>query len=172
MTGAMGSRLSPAAEVRSTVGAMQVTPANVLHIRNALLAESRLLTEKVAAARLQTEVRKPGQDPVSQTAAQGFNEKINSLMTQCHAYVSALTEAAGNLEQMAKSYGHTEQQISDSFERFQTDNPAPTALPSSAAAPGPAVLSFAQSLANQGPRPPSASGELRSLFPGTDGAHP
>ncbi|MDT7625495.1 MAG: hypothetical protein QOF99_6396, partial [Pseudonocardiales bacterium] len=36
----MGSRLSPAAEVRSTVGAMQVTPANVLHIRNALLAES------------------------------------------------------------------------------------------------------------------------------------
>jgi len=106
----------------------------VLQIRNALLAESQLLSKRVALATKDAAVGKPGQDPVSQTAADGFNQKIKTLLDQCHAYVNALAEAAGNLERMAKSYGHTEQQINDSFTRFQIDHPAPTSVPTS---PGP-----------------------------------
>jgi hypothetical protein len=170
MTGAMGSRLSPAAEVRSTVGAMQVTPANVLHIRNALLAESQLLSDKVAVATARAAVGKPGHDPVSETASDGFNQKIKALMDQCQGYVNALTEAAASLEQTAKSYGHTEQQINDSFAMFQTDHPAPTSMPTSSAAPGPPLLSFARSVAGTAPgQAEPVPGDLRSLFPDAGG---
>jgi hypothetical protein len=166
----MGSRLSPAAEVRSTVGAMQVTPANVLHIRNALLAESQLLNKKVAMATRDAAVGKPGQDPVSQTAADNFNQKIKTLLDQCQAYVNALDEAACALERTAKSYGHTDQQIKDSFAKFQCTHPAPTGVPTSPAAPGPALLSFARSVAGPAPtQSPPAPGDLGSLFPGAHG---
>jgi hypothetical protein len=170
MTGAMGSRLSPAAEVRSTVGAMQVTPANVLHIRNALLAESRLLSGKVEMATSGVQVGEPGLDDVSRQASGGFNDKISALMNQCHAYVDALKAAAVELEQTAKGYGHTEDQINASFAKFQLDNPPPNSVPTSPSAPGPAMLSFAQSLASAEPsQPQPAVGDLRSLFPGLDG---
>jgi uncharacterized protein YukE len=170
MTGAMGSRLSPAAEVRSSVGAMQVTPANVLQIRNALLAESQLLSDKVAVATGRATVGKPGQDPVSETASDGFNQKIKALMDQCHGYVNALTEAAASLEQTAKSYGHTEQQINESFIKFQTDHPAPTSMPTSPPTPGPPLLSFARTVAGLAPsRATPVPGDLRSLFPGAGG---
>jgi len=125
------------AEVRANVSKMQVTPTNVLQIRNALLAESDLLGDRINLARAQAQVGKPGQDPVSQVAADGFNAKIKALMDQCQAYVDALVEAAGELGQMAKSYGHTEQQIANSFKKFQIDNPPPTSVPTSPAAPGP-----------------------------------
>jgi uncharacterized protein YukE len=148
---------------------MQVTPANVLHIRNALLAESQLLARQVSLARLHAEVGKPGQDPVSETAAGGFNDKIKSLVNQCQAYVDALATSAVELEQMAKTYGHTEKQISDSFSKFKTDHPAPMSLPTSPSAAGPPILSFAQSLATAGPSQPKP--DLTSLFPGADGAH-
>jgi hypothetical protein len=170
MTGAMGSRLSPAAEVRSTVGAMQVTPANVLQIRNALLAESQLLSDKVIQATTDAAVGEPGKDPVSQTAAGGFNSKIKTLLDQCTAYVNALATAADDLEQTAKSYGHTEQEINDSFAKFRTDHPAPTSVPTSPSAPGPPLLSFAHSLASPAPAQTSPTpGDPRSLFPNVSG---
>jgi len=123
---------------------MQVTPANVLQIRNALLAESRLLSGKVETATSGVLVGEPGLDDVSKQAATAFNAKINALMTQCQGYVEALKTAAHELEQMAKSYGHTEQQINDSFAKFQIDNPPPS-------------------------EPPPAHGDLRPRFPGTAG---
>jgi uncharacterized protein YukE len=172
MTGAMGSRLSPAAEVRSTVGAMQVTPANVLHIRNALLAESQLLHDKVMTAQRQVHVGEPGRDDVSGQASEGFNPKIRGLIDQCAAYVDALAEAANNLGQTAKSYGHTEQQISESFVRFQTDNPAPTSVPSSPTASGPPLMSFARSLTSSTPsKAVQTPGDPRTLFPEASGEH-
>ena len=172
MTGAMGGRLSPAAEVRSSVSAMQVTPSNVLQIRNALLAESQLLSDKVAVASSTIQVGEPGLDEVSKSAAPAFNNKINALLNQCQAYGNALAEAAGNLEQMAKGYGHTEQQISESFTKFQSDNPAPSSAPGSTSAPDSAMQSFARSLASPAPVHPSPTpGGLRSLSPGASGGN-
>jgi len=148
---------------------MQVTPANVLQIRNALLAESQLLHDKVLAAQRQVHVGKPGNDEVSESAAEGFNTKIKALLDQCQAYVDALAAAAGNLSQMAKSYGHTEQQINDSFKNFQTDHPAPTSLPAFPTSPGP-PRSFVDSLASTTSAQPSSPPiDHRSLFPGANG---
>ena len=128
MTDTVG-RPSPAAEVRAYLGALQVTPENVLLIGNALQAEAILLNGRVRQARADTVVGEPGRDPVSVDAVPRFNAKITDLLTECQVYVNALAEAAAQMAQTARRYGHTEQEITDSFARYQIENPPPTITP-------------------------------------------
>ena len=122
-------RPSPVAEVRACLDALRVTPENVLLIGNALQAEAILLGEKIYRAMGETVVREPGRDPVSVDAVPRFNAKITNLLTECQVYVNALAEAAAQMAQTARRYGHTEQEITDSFTRYQIENPPPTIAP-------------------------------------------
>jgi hypothetical protein len=122
-------RPSPAAEVRAYLDALRVTPENVLLIGNALQAEAILLNGRVRQARADTVVREPGRDPVSVDAVPRFNAKITDLLTECQVYVNALAEAAAQMAQTARRYGHTEQEITDSFTRYQIENTPPTIAP-------------------------------------------
>lgn len=124
-------------DVQANLSGMRVTPENVLQIRNALLAESMLMAEKVRVARQESVVGEPGLDPVSIDLAPQFNTKITGLLDQWQAYVKELQTGAKNLERMAKEYGHGEQQIRDSFSRFQIDNPPPVNPAPLVASPAP-----------------------------------
>lgn len=94
---------------------MQVTPANVLQVRNALRGEAKRLGDLLHIHDYSLTVRAPAADPVSGPAADLFNQKINMVRHQCEGYVSALQRAGVALEQTARAYGQTEQDIKDSF---------------------------------------------------------
>ena len=95
---------------------MQVTPANVLQVRNALRGEAQRLGDLLRAHDYTLTVR-PGTDPVSRPAAELFNEKM-ALRKQYQEYVNALQRAGQALEQTARAYGHSEQDIRDSFATY------------------------------------------------------
>lgn len=112
-------------DVRDNLRGMRVTPQNVLQIRNALLAEAQLMADKIQRARTECAVGEPGLDPVSLEMAPMFNGKIGALLAEWDAYVRSLKDGAGTLGQMARAYGRTEQEVGDSFARYQRDNPPP-----------------------------------------------
>lgn len=118
---------TPAAEVRANLAGLRITPANVMQVRNALLAESQLMRDQVAMMKMGTGVGRPGLDRVSERAEPEFNAKIGALLEQWAAYVDALKAGAEELGQMARRYGHTEDQLAASFRQFQRDNPPPLA---------------------------------------------
>ena len=101
---------------------MQVTPANVLAVRNAVAGEARRLADLLDAHDYMLTVRAPAADPVSIAAAQAFNLKISAVKQQCQAYVNALQQAEQQLKQTARAYGHTEQDIKDSFGTYLSTN--------------------------------------------------
>jgi uncharacterized protein YukE len=107
-------------EVASAVGAMAVTPSNVLQVHNALQAESERLSAKLKLHQPALRVGEAGKDPVSGPAAAVFNAKIASLVDGCWAYIHALSEAAENLRATARDYGYTEDQIKTSFDAHKT----------------------------------------------------
>lgn len=120
---------TPAAEVRANLAGLRITPANVMQVRNALLAESQLMRDQVAMMKMNVGmgVGRPGLDRVSERAEPEFNAKIGAMLEQWAAYVDALKAGAEELGQMARRYGHTEDQLAASFRRFQRDNPPPMA---------------------------------------------
>ena len=101
---------------------MQVTPANVLAIRNAVAGEASRLDALLRMHDFTLTVRAPAADPVSIAAAEGFNRQISALKQQCRTYVSALQQAGQALERTARDYGHTEQDIKDSFRAYLGTN--------------------------------------------------
>jgi len=121
-----GQRPSLAAEIQADLRMLQVTPDNVLLISNALRAEATLLTGKIHWAKGEAVVGKPGQDPVSVEAVPRLNTAITTRLTECQSYADALVDAADQMAQTARRYGHTEQEIIDSFTRYQNENPPPT----------------------------------------------
>lgn len=97
---------------------LQVDRDTVLQARAALLAE---------ADRLDQELRKTwnlregtdlvcGRDPVSPEAAAAFAERITALQADCTAYNRDLREAARALDDTARSYGYTDDEIATSFQ--------------------------------------------------------
>lgn len=96
---------------------MQVTPENVLHIRAALLTEAERLGDLLRLHGWELRVRAPAPDPVSAAAEMTLNPKIDLLTTQFQAYVDTLKTAGGVLAATARTYGYTEQQVKDSFDR-------------------------------------------------------
>ena len=103
---------------------MQVTPENVLQIRNVLKAEANRLADVIAVNEFRLHVDLCGGDPVSRNAADGFNAKIKRLLDQCNGYVRALRTAAVALERAAANYGHSEEEIENSFDKFRPEHPA------------------------------------------------
>ena len=97
---------------------LQVTPANVLQVRNALRGETERLGQLLVRYDGALPVQPHAADPVSVAAAPLFNEKIAALRQQCQGYVDALSQAGLELERTAREYGQAEQQIQQSFDSY------------------------------------------------------
>lgn len=105
--------------------ALQVTPANVLQVRAAILTEAERLQDSINNERSNVRVGECGGDPVSKEAAVAFNERITDLITQCDAYVAELFNSGAALADIARSYGTTEEQIAASFRGPVTQSDQP-----------------------------------------------
>lgn len=95
---------------------LQVTPENVLDVRNVLLTEAdRLRTfggQNMMMAQL---VGRCGGDPISDEAQAAFSQRIGVLVQQCQQYSDQLRDAGNALDAVAKQYGYSEEQIESSF---------------------------------------------------------
>jgi uncharacterized protein YukE len=113
---------TPAPDWRSSLSSavnnvnLQVTSENVLDVRKILLQEADRLQKYGGQDAVMTQlVGLCGGDPVSQQAAQAFNQRIRQEIQRCQDYARELRNAGNSLDQVAKNYGYTEEQIEDSF---------------------------------------------------------
>ena len=100
---------------------IQVTPENVLRLRNALHAEVVRFTTLLRRHQRDLHVGECGQDPLSRPAAEVFNRTIAAHVQATTDYIDQLTGARDACHQMATSYGHSEAEISQSFTAFNRD---------------------------------------------------
>lgn len=95
----------------------QVNPDTVLRARAALLAEADRLDQHVEDSMNEAMgIGLCGGDPVSADARTAFGERISVTFEQCRAYNRDLREAAGALDEIARGYGYTDDEISASFQ--------------------------------------------------------
>jgi len=95
---------------------MQVSRANVLKVRAVLLGEAERLLGSVRSAKFrQGWIGQCGGDPVSIEAAAAFDARIRLVVDQCQRYALELKRAGTALDRIARDYGYTEAQISESF---------------------------------------------------------
>lgn len=97
---------------------LQVNPGNILQVRNAIYREAMWLRAEFVRVGFQNRVSELGQDPVSKVAAEAFNARIQSLSDQCQEFLRTHEEVVDGLDRTARSYGYTDSQISESFNRF------------------------------------------------------
>lgn len=95
--------------------ALQVNRETVLRARAALLAEARRLDHELNRRSVDGRVGVCGGDPVSPEAASAFNERIDTLIGNCRAYNRDLHSAALTLDDTARAYGYTDDEIAASF---------------------------------------------------------
>ena len=119
-----GTRGAPQASATLARMGVRVTPENVLQLRNALAAEVDRLSATLQLRERALHVGECGKDPLSRPVADAFNQKIQSLVTQMQAYVRELSGARDALHETALTYGHTEDQVRQSFDAFRATLPA------------------------------------------------
>jgi hypothetical protein len=119
-----------AAAIAGGPGALKVSTEALLNARNVLRGEYNRLSELLVTYESRLVVRDCGTDPVSSYASAGFNEKIEPIVRQAHAYVLSLRDAADQLDETVRGYGATDEQIKASFDAFQK-NQAASARPAS-----------------------------------------
>ncbi|WP_232662810.1 hypothetical protein [Pseudonocardia sp. TRM90224] len=96
--------------------AMQVNRDNVLKARAVLMAEADRLDDVLTNARNNNPgIGLCGGDPVSRDAQAAFNERIEALFEGCKQYNSDLREAASALDETARFYGYTDDEIANSY---------------------------------------------------------
>lgn len=101
----------------------QVTPENVMQMHHALQAEARRMGDDLWKYGRPYRVGLAAEDPVSEPAASGFNGKIDQTVAQTQVYVDEMQSAANQLVIIAQRYGHSEQEIKNSFARFDPNAP-------------------------------------------------
>ena len=127
-----------AAAIAGGPGSFQVTTEALLQARNVLRAEYDRLNVLLRRYETRLVVRDCGTDPVSPYASAGFNEKIGLIVAQANAYVQSLRDAADQLDETARGYGATDEQIKASVDAFQK-NQAASARPAPALVDGRAL---------------------------------
>ncbi|WP_197519553.1 PE domain-containing protein [Pseudonocardia sp. HH130630-07] len=93
----------------------QITPDNVLAVRNELRFHAEKIREAIRAPGIENGFTPCGGDVVSVAAAESFNAKIGQIRDVHLAHAEELQDAAQRLEQAAREYGHTDDYIRDSF---------------------------------------------------------
>jgi hypothetical protein len=102
---------------------MQVTPETVLQIRNVILGAAQRLQNAFRREARNVQVGPPGGDPISGTWANVTNkDKIPPLLAEFRSHADAFDQVGEKLRQTALCYGHTEQEIEDSFKKFLNAN--------------------------------------------------
>ena len=96
---------------------LQVDRDTVLQARNALLSEVERLRKSLIINGHGRINELCGGDPISPYAKDAFNDRIDALMEGAHIYVDELALAVRALEDAARRYGYTEDQIAGSFVR-------------------------------------------------------
>ncbi|WP_028937844.1 hypothetical protein [Pseudonocardia spinosispora] len=96
----------------------EVTPENVLRVRAVLLAEADRLGRSIGPAEPDGWVGACGGDPLSSDARSAFNERIEATRERCRGQVDRLRVAGHSLEDVARSYGHTDAAIAASCRRL------------------------------------------------------
>jgi hypothetical protein len=95
---------------------VQVTPENVLEVRNALLSEAENLMMFAATdLAMSKPVGHCGGDPISLQASEAFSQRIGALTQHCIDYAVELKKAGESLDGIARRYGYTESEIHASF---------------------------------------------------------
>lgn len=103
----------------ATVAGLRVTPATVLSVRAVIMEEvARLKLSMYQFQRDHQNGTMPqlGTDPVSAEAAAGFTETTQHLLAICRSDIDRLAHIGADLAQVARAYGITEQQITQSFD--------------------------------------------------------
>ncbi|MFC5995996.1 hypothetical protein ACFQE5_17460 [Pseudonocardia hispaniensis] len=111
------SLASSRAQFQSAVDSlrMQVDRDTVLQARAALLEETLRLRRALLVHASDEGIGLCGGDPISPVAAQAFNERIGALLEHCRRYTDDLETAGHTLGEIARRYGHTEDDIARSF---------------------------------------------------------
>jgi hypothetical protein len=145
----LGANLGSSLGANPTAGGFQVTAEALMNAANKLLEQAEILSKALRADALK-KITPCGTDPVSVLAVKGFQAKIEPLVQHTTAYVQNLKNAVDTLHDQAKSYGATDDQISQSWVSYmrQSQAPAgPAAAPPPAAAGTPAPSAQARPLA-------------------------
>lgn len=101
---------------------LQVNSDNILQVRNAYLAQQLALAQALRNTRNSQAMVLPGQDPISIDFAPFFDRKIGLIVDRVRSHVEELREATRRLSEAAREYGHTEEQVEQSFKDFQARN--------------------------------------------------
>lgn len=94
---------------------MQVTPENVLRVRAVLLAEADRFDGSIGPSEPDGWVGRCGGDPLSSDARSAFNARIEAVHRRCQNQVEQLRAAGHSLEDVARTYGHTDADIAASY---------------------------------------------------------
>lgn len=97
----------------------QVNRDNVLAVRNVIRRQAREMQDALQSANLGSHVRPCGGDPISAEATPVFNTKIAQILRLHWAHLDELRDATDRLTAAAKLYGYTEEQIAQSFTKFE-----------------------------------------------------
>lgn len=101
--------------VANTSGQFSVTPANVLAAAKIIGAQADDLRSKVVDASDQLKVAPPGEDEVSVRMAKAWNALLvdndDSYKSRAQQYVDGLTNLVTQLQESARTYGYTEDEI-------------------------------------------------------------
>jgi hypothetical protein len=97
---------------------LQVNPDNVLKVRAALLAESDRLNSALQHGDYGDWVGLCAGDPLSADARAAFNDRIDEVVAYCRRYADSVRASGDSLEQIAKEYGHTDDEIAASYRRI------------------------------------------------------
>lgn len=118
---------------------LQVNKDNVLNVHKLLYSEVLRLRTGMRQQDYKFVMGECGTDPVSPEAAQAFTAKMTRLRDHCNNYVDILASAAEQLNQNARTYGYTEEQIKASMSAVSTGQQPAPAIATPSATSGPLV---------------------------------
>lgn len=98
---------------------LQVNPDNVLQMHHDLADLVLRLSDEIRLNGNPVQVGVAADESVSKMAANAFTTKIRNLVSYLSAYRDALQHGVAEIKSLAVRYGHTEQEIQRSFDRFQ-----------------------------------------------------
>lgn len=98
---------------------LRVDRDTVMRAIRIVLDEAERYREKLKGYQAGMIVSAPGGDPVSYVAQRGLNERlwlgVDSYLSRCRQYARTLDALAEQLAEVARTYGHTEEEVAALF---------------------------------------------------------
>lgn len=121
---AMAGRTGPDAAAKAAAFdhlGLQVTPANVLGVYAVIMQEATRLQASMQRFQKDYGQGMPllGADPISPYASRGFTELTEQLLAKCQNDIDDLQRLGDGLAEVARAYGHTEEEVMAAFDARQ-----------------------------------------------------